>query len=99
VVRSLVEWKLATKIVGDIVREWDPYSLMSLGAPHDEFDVEIAAVVKEVGRIRSAADATVVLNRVFSGAFGDDGFPREDCADVGAKLFEKLNDANLLKGG
>jgi hypothetical protein len=98
-VRSLVEWKLATKIVGDIIREWDPYGLESLGAPQDEFDVEIAAVVKEIGRIRSADDVAIVLNRVFAGAFGADGFAREDCADVGAKLFEQLTDASLLEGG
>jgi len=90
------DWKRAAKIVGDTIRRWDPYGLLSLGAPQDEFDTEILAVVKEVPRIRSEDDAARILSRVFAGAFDDTQFAQSACSKVGAELFQKLRDADLL---
>jgi hypothetical protein len=53
------------RIVRTVVHRWDPYNVLKIGAPEDEFDREIAAVVKQVPRIQSPNDAAHALSRVF----------------------------------
>ena len=86
----------ARGIVGDVVRRWDPYALVANGCPPDEFDGEIVSVVAQIPRIKSQHDATDVLSRVFSAAFGPEGFGLEDCASAGTELSESLRAAGLL---
>jgi hypothetical protein len=95
-VKSRADYKRAFGIVGDIVRRWDPYALVANGFPPDEFDGEIGSVVAQIPRIKSQCDATDVLSRVFSAAFGPKGFGLEDCASAGNELFESLRVAGLL---
>jgi hypothetical protein len=88
---------LALQVVGAVVREWDPYSLLASGCPKDEFDSEIASVVAEIPRIKSGQDATLALSRVFSSAFEPERFTPDECAALGHKLFAVLS-ANGLVG-
>ncbi len=37
-----------------VIHEWDPYGLLKGGAPADEFDREIAAVVAQFDRIKGS---------------------------------------------
>ena len=46
-------YKRALQVVGSVVREWDPYSLIAGGAPEDEFESEIAGVVAQIPRIKN----------------------------------------------
>jgi hypothetical protein len=41
-------YKRALDVVGAVVRDWDPYGLIDGGAPADEFDSEIAAVITQI---------------------------------------------------
>jgi hypothetical protein len=77
-------------LVTRVIAEWDPYALLAGGAPRDEFDAEIASVVTQVQRIKSAADAAHVVSRVFSSSFEPDLFTPEACAQVGKRLFAEL---------
>lgn len=83
-------YKLAFEVVGTVIRAWDPYSLLALGAPKDEFDSEIASVVGQIQRIRSAEDAALVISRTFSSAFEPPLFTSEYCQEVGRDLFAAL---------
>ena len=94
--KSRADYKRAFGIVGDVVRRWDPYALVANGCPPDEFDREIGSVVAQIPRIKSNRDATEVLSREFSAAFGPAGFGLEDCASAGTELFESLRVAGLL---
>ena len=40
--KTKADYKLALQVVGAVVHEWDPYSLLAGGCPADEFDSEIA---------------------------------------------------------
>ena len=91
------DYKLALQVVGEVVREWDPYALLAGGCPADEFDSEIASVVTQIPRIKSEKDATLALSRVFSSAFERDRFTPDECAGAGSKLFAALL-ANGLVG-
>ena len=90
VMRTPEEYKRAWAVVVRVTHEWDPYGLLQLGAPADEFDGEITAVLSQVPRIRSADDAARVISQVFTAAFEPKGFTPEDCADVGRRLFRGL---------
>jgi Domain of unknown function (DUF1871) len=92
------DYKRAIQVVREVVHRWDPYGLLAGGCPPDEFDQEIAAVVAQIPRIRSRADAAHALSRVFSSAFEAGQFRPEDCAGPGAELYEALSAAALLAG-
>jgi len=83
-------------VTADIVRTWDPYGLLTNGAPSDEFDHEISSVVAQIPRIRSGKDAALALSRVFSSSFEPGQFTLETCADAGEKLFSALSQRGLI---
>ena len=84
-------YKQALQVVGSVVREWDPYSLIAGGAPEDEFDSEIAGVVAQIPRIKTEKEAILALSRVFSSAFEAEHFTPGKCTEVGKKLFAALS--------
>jgi hypothetical protein len=84
-------YKRALQVVGSVVREWDPYSLIAGGAPADEFDSEIAGVVAQIPRIKTENEAVLALSRVFSSAFEAERFTPEECTEAGKKLFAALS--------
>ena len=86
----------ATQICRTVINEWDPYCLIAKGAPDDEFESEIASIIRQIDRIRSKNDAAHVVARIFSSAFEFEYFAVEACADVGATLFNRLVDAKLV---
>ncbi len=87
----------ATNAVPGVIHRWDPYGLLAGGSPADEFDREIAAVVAQIPRIRSRADAVHALLRVFSSAFEKKRFRPADCEKAGAELYELLSAEGLLQ--
>ncbi|MCE9547573.1 MAG: hypothetical protein K8T25_19055 [Planctomycetia bacterium] len=93
---SKAKYKLAIQVVGDVVHDWDPYTLLAAGCPVDEFDSEIASIVAQIPRINSEEDATLALSRVFSSAFEPSRFTPELCSMAGIKLFEALSANGLL---
>jgi hypothetical protein len=74
-------------LVADLLRAWDPYQLLALGAPRDEIDSEIQRVVARWDELRSAPDAARVLAEVFSAAFAPGDFAIERCAEIGERLW------------
>jgi hypothetical protein len=84
------DYKNLFLIVKAVIHRWDPYSLLAMGAPEDEFDSEIASVVSQLNRIHSAKDAAQVLSRVFTSSFGQ-GFKPESCLEIGELLYKAIN--------
>ena len=96
--RTKADYELALQVVGAVVREWDPYTLLASGCPADEFDSEIASMVSEIPRIKSEQNAALALSRVFASAFEAERFTPDKCREAGVKLFAALL-ANGLVGG
>jgi hypothetical protein len=94
--RSRDDYDAALHIVGEVVRSWDPYSLISSGAPTNEFDSEIAQVVTLVPDISSPSAAAAALSSVFSAAFEPELFSPTQCSAPGQELFAKLAAAGLV---
>ena len=83
--------------VRKVIHEWDPYDLLAGGAPDDEFDSEISAVIRQLDRIRSSRDACHVISRVFSSSFEPELFQIEHCQSVGLRLYEALAERGIIE--
>ena len=90
------DYELALAVVGAVLNDWDPYDLISGGAPSDEFESEISAVVSQIPRIKGPNDAANAVSRVFSSAFDNETFAPENCTDIGIRLHAALSDAKLI---
>jgi hypothetical protein len=84
-------------LVGEVIRDWDPYELIAGGSPIDEFDSEISSVTAQVSRIKSATDAIRTISCVFSSSFEPQHFTPEACRTVGEKLFLKLQAHDVVE--
>ena len=93
--KSRDDYDAALRIVEAVVRSWDPYSLISSGAPTNEFDSEIAQVVTLVPGISSPSAAAAALSSAFSAVFEPELFSSAQCSVPGQELFAKLAAAGL----
>ena len=90
------DYDAAIETVGSVINAWDPYSLLTGGAPRDEFEAEVSQLVTRIPRIHSPSDAAREISAVFSAAFEPQHFTVEACADVGTQLYQRLQNAGLL---
>ncbi|OQX11306.1 MAG: hypothetical protein BWK76_19330 [Desulfobulbaceae bacterium A2] len=90
------QWKKVEAVARTVILEWDPYGLIGGGAPEDEWDSEILQLVGKVHGITTAAGAAAAISGVFSNAFQPEGFEKEDCGEVGRKLFDALKKERLI---
>lgn len=84
-------------VTAEVIRRWDPNGLIAGGTPGDEFDREITSLVAQINSIKSAADATHAVSRIFSASFDPCSFSPDSCSGVGEKLFAALSKRGLLK--
>jgi hypothetical protein len=89
------DYDAALDVVASVVNAWDPYSLIKGGSPSDEFEAEIAALIPRIRHIHSEEGAAREIATVFTRAF-DPTFTPGSCAKVGAQLYSRLQEANLL---
>ena len=97
--RTRADYDRAFGVVRQVIHTWDPYGLISGGAPLDEWDGEVASLVAEVPRISSADDAVSAVSCIFTAAFQAEGFGLSDCAEVGQQLYSAVKAAGLLSAG
>ena len=91
------EYGEAFDAVRSVIHEWDPYGLLAGGSPTDEFDMEISAVVRQLGRVHSPLDAAHVISRVFSSSFEPELFEVEHYRAVGERLHQTLVERGILE--
>jgi hypothetical protein len=89
------DYDAALNVVASVINAWDPYSLIEGGSPSDEFEAEAAALVPRIRHIHSEGDAAREIATVFAKAF-DSTFTPETCAKIGAQLYSRLQEADLL---
>lgn len=90
------EYEKAIEIIGDVIRAWDPYSLIAEGAPADELDGQIAKIAARVPTFCSSSDVAQAISAVFSASFGSESFSAADCSSQAEQIFTGLGRAKLL---
>lgn len=95
--RSIIDYKNAFAVVREAINIWDPYDLISNGAPQDEWDSEVASIVAQIPCIRNATDTAHAVSRTFTRSLGHEGFDPYSCSEVGAHIYAELVEARILK--
>ena len=91
------DYDRAFAVVRTTINEWDPHGLIAGGSPLDEWESEVASIVAQIPRIRSAKDAAHAVSRTFSGSLTSAGFSPADCEGVGTQLYQALLEANVIE--
>jgi hypothetical protein len=58
--------------VSRLVREADPIRLIRIGAPDDEYDIEVGTILPRLREANSAADVQCIIHEEFVRWFGSD---------------------------
>ena len=94
--KSREDYDRAVVLTRHLVRDWDPHSVLKLGAPDDEFDDEIARLVARIPRLTGPADAGRHVAEVFTAQFGQGVLAAKDSARIGERWYAALLEAGLL---
>jgi hypothetical protein len=94
--RSRKDYDAIRAIVRRVIATWNPYGLLSEGAPPDEFDEEVALVTARVPKIASPESAAAHLSDVFSQQFEPETFGVDACCEAGRDLYEQLRKAGYV---
>ena len=85
------DYNKAIDIVGSTICAWDPYCLLSEGAPSDEFDDQIAKIAARAPGFRTSSDVARAISDVFLASFGqDEKFTPSDCSEPAEQIFREL---------
>ncbi len=95
-ISTRADYDKAFAVVRSIVNGWDPYSLISNGAPADEFDSSVAKVVAGIKAMKSSSAAAEGISRIFAEEFGEEGLSPSDCLGVAEELMSALGREGLL---
>jgi hypothetical protein len=90
-------YKEIIELVATVVNEWDPYDLISVGAPDNEFAHEVAQIAAKVHEINTPSELAEVISKVFSISFGSEYFSVTACMQVAGQLFTVLQTHGLLE--
>jgi valyl-tRNA synthetase len=74
------------EIVKKVIDEWDVYSLLSGGAPKNEFDVESKDISNKISIESSVQDIANIISRFFTDAFENEHFTVENCFEAASKI-------------
>src|SRR5262245_65084532 len=79
--------------VGKAIDDHDPIRLLKIGAPGDEYSVELDTVVPLVARSRAAGEVIDVLHIEFSRRFGESvAGPRDAYVPLGTKIWQAVSE-------
>ena len=77
-----------------ILNQWDPYALVSQGAPEDELKPEAALILSQLNKTQSIEEITTLVSNVFTDQFEDKVFDSENCTVVADKIYECWKNRN-----
>jgi len=55
-----------TKVLTQVINNWDPIGLLAGGAPEDEYSIEIREIVQKSSSCKSETDLALLIYRVFN---------------------------------
>ena len=92
------EFRPLRKVVAAAIAKADPIGLLQLGAPGDEYDHEVAAILPELRNASSEEDVRRIIRKEFARRFGDDvAGPAERYTEASATIWRALHSARPPK--
>ncbi len=83
-------YQKAMAVTAAVINEWDPYSLISGGAPKDEFAGEVSRIAAKANEVNTPEALALAISEVFSASLEPEPFTVEACLPVATRLFEDL---------
>jgi len=80
-----------------VINEWDPYDLISGGAPDNEFAPEVEKIVAKVHQIKTPYALAEVISDVFTKGFDSECFSVEGCMQVASRIFAELQNRRIFE--
>ena len=78
--------------VSRLLREADPIRLIVIGAPDDEYDVEVRTILPRLREAKSPGDVQRIVHEEFAHWFGAEiAAQATEYADVSKNIWEALN--------
>ena len=87
----------AIAVTAALINEWDPYSLISGGAPKDEFASEVSRIVAKAHEANTPEALARVISGVFSASFEPEPFSIQACLPVATRLLEELKTSGYVE--
>lgn len=86
--------KILTIVENEIVN-WDPVALIKMGAPKNEYDIEINMITRNIKSNYSIVEISKVIYEVLIEMFEKDSFEdicrlKEECYDIAQKIYKKI---------
>lgn len=94
--RTRQEYDQAFEVVRTALASWDPCGLLGGGAPADEWDGEIAALLPKIRSAQDSADVARELREVFGRSLGSPPVSADEYNAAAEDIFLRLLTAGLL---
>ena len=83
--------KTMFEVIKECVDRWDPYCLLGMGCPEDEFDYESKMIRDRIHKDSSFDEINKAVSEVFSSQFEPDRFQPHKCIKVSEDIFNAIN--------
>ncbi len=80
-------WQRLVERVQQVVDRHDPFSLLEMGAPADEWESVAHRIVSGLAQCEDEEGCLTLVWDVFRGEFGDSAGPREAFADMAREIY------------
>ncbi|GAM12370.1 DUF1871 family protein [Mesobacillus selenatarsenatis] len=78
-------------IVKEVIDAWDPFNLLAIHCPDDEYDEEIKDIVEILPKVNSAGELAIEINKIMYKAFEEDFKKSMDCLKIGERMLILFN--------
>lgn len=80
------------EIIQEEINRWDPIGLLKIGAPLDEYIMEITKISSYLKSMLSVEELAEIIYQIFNDSFNHNVFQKSyfDCYSVAQKIFNRI---------
>jgi glycine betaine/choline ABC-type transport system substrate-binding protein len=82
-------------VVKEIIDKWDPFDLLAIYSPDDEYECEIREIVTALSHITKVEELAEEINSILYQAFEEDFKKSNDCLLNAHKILKALNERGI----
>jgi hypothetical protein len=82
-------------IVKEIIDKWDPFDLLAIHCPDDEYESEIREIVNTLSNITNAEELAAKIKNILYQALDEDFKKSNDCIVIAHEILEALHERGL----
>ena len=84
------------EIVKKIIDKWDPYGLLEIHCPKDEYNCESKKIAEKINIENSIYEIAEIISKIFTNAFNEpEIFSIENCMKIAEQIKIQMEDFEL----